>query len=869
MACRFPGDVATPEQLWEVVAGGRDVITAFPADRGWDPAVVDPTLRTPGSTYTAEGGFVTGADRFDADFFGISPREALAMDPQQRLLLEVAWEAVERGGIAPATLRGSDTGVFVGSVYHDYSTLIDPAIARQSEGYALIGSLASVASGRLSYTFGLEGPAISVDTACSTSLVALHLAVRSLRAGECSMALAGGVTVLATPQPLAEFASQRALSADGRCRPFSAGADGFGMAEGAGVLVLERLSDARRNGHPVLAVVRGSAVNSDGASNGLTAPNGPSQQRVVRAALADARLSPADVDVVEAHGTGTALGDPIEAQALIATYGACREEQPLWLGSVKGNIGHTQAAAGVAGVVKMVEAMRHGVLPRSLYAGNPSPHVDWASGGVRLLDVDQPWEPGRPRRAGISSFGISGTNAHVILEEAPAAGAVERSAGTVVVRSPLVPLPLAARSREALRAHADRLAGALVAPAAPALADVARALDDRQPWEHRAVLLAEDSAAAAAALSGFTGDLVFGEARGDTRIVWVFPGQGAQWPGMARDLLDSSPVFAERLAECAAALDRYTDWDLLAELGGPLDRVDVLQPLSWAVMVSLAAAWQAAGVRPAAVVGHSQGEIAAAVVAGALSLDDGARIVSLRSKLIRERLSGLGAMASVALPAHELGDIGIALAVAAVNGPRATVVSGEPEALDALLADCARREVRTRRIAVDYASHSPQVGLMRDDLLAALDGISPGESEVPFYSATRRGRLDTTELTAEYWYANLREMVHFGPVVRLLLEAGHSVFTEISSHPVLTPAIRDVIEEGGFAAHVSGTLRRDESGPRRLLTSFAEAWAHGAPVDWAVLRPAGRPVPLPTYPFQGKRFWPSTPTWRARPAAES
>ncbi|AOS63730.1 type I polyketide synthase [Actinoalloteichus hymeniacidonis] len=863
MACRFPGDVRTPEQLWEVVADGRDVITRFPTDRTGNPALVDATLATPGSTYTDRGGFVTEADRFDADFFGISPREALALDPQQRLLLEVAWEAVERGGIAPASLRGSDTGVFVGSSFTDYGTLIDSAAAREAGGYALTGGLASVASGRLAYTFGFEGPAVSVDTACSTSLVAMHLAARSLRAGECSLALAGGVTVLATGQVLAEFSSLRALATDGRCRPFSADAAGFGMAEGAGVLVLERLSDARRNGHPVLAVLRGSAINSDGASNGLTAPNGPAQERVVRAALADAGLAPSEVDAVEAHGTGTTLGDPIEAQSLLATYGVNRSE-PLWLGSIKGNIGHTQAAAGVAGVIKMVEAIRHGVLPRSLYAENPTPHVDWDSGAVRLLDTERPWEPGRPRRVGVSSFGISGTNAHVVIEQPPAADLDrEQRADPGVLRSSLVALPLSARSRDALRAHAERIAGTL-APAEVAVADVARALGTRQDWEHRAVLVADDSTDAATALSDFSDELVTATALGDARAIWVFPGQGAQWRGMARELLDASPVFAQRMRDCAEALRPYVDWDLAAEVDGPLDRVDVLQPVSWAVMVSLAAVWRSAGVRPAGVVGHSQGEIAAAVVSGALRLDDGARIVALRSALIRDRLSGLGGMVSVALPVDEttalLAPWSDTVSVAAINGPRATVVAGAPDALRALVAECERREIRARRIDVDYASHSSQVGLIEDELRTALADLAPRPAQVPFFSTTRPGRLDTTELTAGYWYTNLRESVHFGPVVATLLDAGYGVFTEISTHPVLVPAIRDLIEDGEYTAHVSGTLRRDEGGDRRLLTSIAEAWAHGVAVDWAALRPAGRRIVLPTYPFQGRRFWPEGPT---------
>ncbi|MBB5924492.1 acyl transferase domain-containing protein, partial [Actinoalloteichus hoggarensis] len=885
MACRFPGEATSPEALWAAVAAGADLVSEWPLDRGWDVAGgYDPEPGVPGRSYTRHGGFLDGASGFDADFFEVSPREASAMDPQQRLLLETSWEAVERAGLAPTSLHGTDTGVFVGTMTQEYGARLHEA-DDDSGGYTLTGSAASVASGRIAYTLGLSGPSMTVDTACSSSLVALHLAVRALRQGECSMALVGGATVMATPGVFVEFSRQRGLAPDGRCKAFAEGADGTGWSEGVGVLVVERLSDARRLGHPVLAVVRGSAVNSDGASNGLTAPNGAAQERVIRRALADAGLAAHDVAAVEAHGTGTVLGDPIEAQALLATYGRDRPAgRPLWLGSLKSNIGHTQAAAGVAGVIKMVEAMRHGVLPKTLHVDAPSSHVDWDSGAVRLLTEPVSWDGGdRPRRAGVSSFGISGTNAHVILEEAPQLASSPEpkpSARHSETRQPtvestdeaaVVPWLLSARSPAALAAQADRLAAFVSGEPEYDPADVGWSLaTTRSVLDHRMVIVGAGRRELLAGLTEPVADVVRAGAAG--RVVLVFPGQGSQWVGMGRELLACSPVFAARFGECVDALGEWVDFAPLAALGDEvlLSRVDVVQPLLFAVLVSLAAVWESFGVVPDAVVGHSQGEIAAAVVAGGLSLADGARVVCVRSRLIAQTLAGHGGMYSVAeavdaVRARVTGEFDGRVSVAAVNGPASVVVSGDPTALAEFAARCEADGVRARRIPVDYASHSAQVERIEHDLPAALDGITPRGGSVRFFSTVTGDWLDTAELTPEYWYRSLRQTVRFHPAITALVDQGYTGFVESSPHPVLTMAIQETLDavDADQPAWVTGTLRRDDGGPRRLYDSLAQAWTRGHPVDWTpAFGDHARRVPLPTYPFQHSRYW-----LTSRPAA--
>ncbi|MEU1802448.1 type I polyketide synthase [Streptomyces sp. NPDC019937] len=871
MACRFPGGATTPEGLWELVSEGRDAVGPFPDNRGWDlDGLYDPDPDATGKTYAREGGFLYDADRFDPEFFGISPREALALDPQQRLLLETSWECVESAGLSPGELRGSRTGVFSGVSGHEYASLIHRG-PEDVEGHLLTGTTLSVASGRIAYTLGLEGPAVTVDTACSSSLVALHMACQSLRNDESAMALAGGAAVMPTPGMFVEFSRQRGLAADGRCKSFAAAADGTTWAEGAGTILLERLSDAQANGHPVLAVIRGSAVNQDGKSSQLSAPNGPAQQRVIHAALASAGLTPDQVDAVEGHGTGTTLGDPIEAQALLATYGQDRDE-PLWLGSFKSNIGHAQAAAGIGGVIKMIQAIRHATLPKTLHVDQPSPHIDWTTGSVQLLTEARPWpETDHPRRAAVSSFGISGTNAHLILEQAPATPTPEPTANTTTV-----PWLLSAKTEQTLRDQAQRLFDHITEHPTLHPTDIARTLATaRATFEHQAAVVGATRDELLAHLHTLAQDpapATLPSRPRTTKVAFLFTGQGAQHPGMGRQLYDTYPTYREAFDAVCATLDRHLGGEhplrdvVFADDPTLLNRTRYTQPGLFALQTALTRLLaEDFGITPSHLIGHSIGEIAAAHTAGVLSLDDACRLVAARGTLMQALPPG-GAMVAVEATEDEVTPLLTErVGIAAVNGPRAVVVSGDETDVTAIAAEFSGQGRRTRRLTVSHAFHSPHMEPILDDFRQVAETLRYDAPRIPLISTvTGRAATGSDATGAAYWTEHIRGTTRFHDGLTALHGLGVTTCLEIGPDAVLTALTREALPE---AAAVP-LLRPRHHEPTSLVTGLAQAHACGVAVDWKgfLAGHGARVVPLPTYAFQRRRYWLDTPEPAGSPA---
>lgn len=895
MACRFPGDADDPEAFWKLLQSGVDAVTDVPASR-WDiDALYNPDPAHPGTMCTRRGGFLRDIDQFDARFFGVNPREAMALDPQQRLLMEVTWHALEDAGIAVDRLEGTRTGVFVGMSSSDYARLTDSgATLADIDPYTGTGVAMCVAAGRLSYILGLRGPSLTLDTACSSSLVAIHLACQSLRRGESERALAGGVNLLLSPEGTVYFSRVGAMAPDGRCKSFDESADGYVRSEGCGMIVLEPLSVAQAQGHRVIAVIRGSAINHDGRSNGLTAPSTGAQEAVIRAALADANVAAAEVGYVETHGTGTALGDPIEVTALAATVGVHRADgREVMLGAVKSQIGHAEAAAGVAGLIKTALVVQRGQIPGNLHFHIPNPHAPWTGSGVRVADAPMDWPATvRPRIAGVSSFGFSGTNAHVVLAQPPSER--DDSVGDSVPRpdDELRLVPLSARSDDGLRALADSYAHWLRTSIVtskdtqtvrsqltfqPGLDDICRTVSTgRAHHDHRLALTVTSVDQLHRDLSSFSNGQLPSSAitgrrptSGRPPIVFVFSGQGSQWPGMARDLLAYNAVFRDAMYQCDQAVQRTGGLSVLDELHAEehrsrLDSVDVIQPVLFSIQVALADTWRSLGVTPDAVIGHSMGEVAAAVTTGALSLDDGAQVICQRSQLLR-RVRGKGGMLLVELTfdeaARAIADTGGIdrsdhVSIAACNSPRTTVLSGSHVELEALHVEFEIQGIFGRWVKVDIASHSPQMDPLCDELVAGLSAIIPRAGSTPMVSTVTGEPCADAQLDAAYWGTHLRQPVLFSTALAQLIDSGHAMFVEISPHPILAPTFTPEVKRRHPDGIAIASMRRNRSDRDVLLEALGAVYAHGGDIDWHALSGTrGHLVSMPTYPFQRQRYW--------------
>jgi acyl transferase domain-containing protein len=875
MACRFPG-AGNPEAFWQLLRNGTDAITEVPSNR-WDlREFYDADPAAPGKMSTRWGGFLEQTDAFDRHFFGISQREADCMDPQQRLLAELAYEALEDAGHAPAQLAGSRTGVFIGISNNDYGRLHNDNAAF-SDPFAGTGNALCIGANRLSYLFDFQGPSMAIDTACSSSLVGVHLACQSLWNGEALMALAGGVNLILSPALTVNFSKGGFMAPDGRCKPFDARANGYVRGEGGGLLVLKPLSHAVADGDVIHAVIRGTAVNQDGRSNGLTAPSRHAQEACLREAYQRAGIAPSQVQYVEAHGTGTALGDPIEALALGTILGENRPAgRPCHIGSVKSNIGHLEAAAGIASLIKVVLALRHQTIPPTLHYQTPNPHIPFDRLPLRVQQTLGPWpEHDGAALAGVSSFGFGGTNAHVVVESAPVTDKEanrKSNKETLKIFNTFLPclLPLSARDPEALAALARSYRQMLEGSATNFADIVYTAGTRREHHDHRLGLVVRSSEEAIALLDAFLQEesrpnLALGRRVPGrrSRLAFVFSGQGPQWWGMGRQLLEREEVFRKTMEQCDALLQPLAGWSLLDELRADeahsrLGRTEIAQPALFAVQVALATLWRSWGIKPDAVVGHSLGEVAAAHVAGVLSLEDAIRVIYHRGRLM-QKAAGNGRTAAVELSRAEarraIAGLEDRVCIAAVNSPTSTTLAGDADAVESVVETLKQRGVPAVLLRVDCAFHSHHVESTRHQLTEALKGLRPQRAQIPLYSTVTGNVSDGVDMTADYWGRNVRHPVLFEDALTKLMEKHHDVFLEVGPHPVLAGPINQCLRQRRHEGIVLHSLRRGEEEQLGMLRSLAALYARGYAVEWRQLTPTGKQVRLPAYPWQRTRCW--------------